>query len=271
MMHNQPQESIWGSINTCVEIALNIYMIIAKDEHGGEHTGIMAHKDANLSSKAAEMAVKDGDWLCFDENTKDIPMYEVLQQRIALCKKIEEAAVKEMEEIKRVGHLNMAAYFGECPAPETSQNGEAKEPQKIRNGVFFIPTDEGQQLAVHESIAENYMTPLGISFGNQSGEYLYYSPQSSAVALNELKSVFNEVEGLIISPESLNATLHRNFPEYTQAFNGFVMEEEQIPETDAPVGLFLSMQLEAEKEKECEEIQEAEQDYGEQVDYGLEL
>lgn len=146
-----------------------------------------------------------------------------------------------------------------------------KSRSKVRNGVFFIQADEGMQLAVHESIAENYMTPLGISFGNQSGEYLYYSPQSSAVVLNELKSVFNEVERLIISPESLNATLHRNFSEYTQAFNGFVTEEEQIPETDAPVGLFLSMQLEAEKEKECEEFPEAEQEYGEQVDYGLEF
>ena len=49
-MHQPPQgESIWGTINTCTEIALNIYMIIAKDANGTEHTGVMAKKPANKS------------------------------------------------------------------------------------------------------------------------------------------------------------------------------------------------------------------------------
>ena len=39
-MNQPPQgESIWGTINTCTEIALNIYMIIARDADGIEHTG----------------------------------------------------------------------------------------------------------------------------------------------------------------------------------------------------------------------------------------
>ena len=34
-MHQPPQgESIWGTINTCVEIALNVYMIVAVDGQG---------------------------------------------------------------------------------------------------------------------------------------------------------------------------------------------------------------------------------------------
>ena len=45
-MNQPPQgESIWGTINTCTEIALNIYMIIARDADGIEHTGIMARKE----------------------------------------------------------------------------------------------------------------------------------------------------------------------------------------------------------------------------------
>ena len=41
-MHQQPQgQSIWGTINTCIEIALDVYAIIAKDRDGNEQQGIM--------------------------------------------------------------------------------------------------------------------------------------------------------------------------------------------------------------------------------------
>lgn len=64
-MHHQPSgESIWGNINTCMEIALDIYMIIAEDENGIEHHGVMARKsttEKNLSPKAISMAEQDGE------------------------------------------------------------------------------------------------------------------------------------------------------------------------------------------------------------------
>lgn len=73
-MHQPPQgESIWGTINTCVEIALNVYMIVAVDGQGIEREGVMVRKDAvkdTLSEKAADMGKEDGDWLCFDEDKK---------------------------------------------------------------------------------------------------------------------------------------------------------------------------------------------------------
>lgn len=80
-MHQPPQgESIWGNINTAIEIALDIYMILATDENGIEHSGVMARKSTagkNLSPEAVAMAEQDTeslcdtDWLCYDENTKD--------------------------------------------------------------------------------------------------------------------------------------------------------------------------------------------------------
>ena len=120
-MHQPPQgESIWGTINTCTEIALNIYMIIAKDANGTEHTGVMAKKETaekNLSPKAVSMAEQDGDWLCYDENMKDIPMYEILQRKMAACKRAETAIMQQMEDIKRDGKVSLSDYFGECRLP----------------------------------------------------------------------------------------------------------------------------------------------------------
>ena len=39
-MHQQPQgQSIWGTINTCIEIALDVYAIIAKDRDTPNQSG----------------------------------------------------------------------------------------------------------------------------------------------------------------------------------------------------------------------------------------
>lgn len=273
-MHQQPQgESIWGNINTCIEIALDIYLIMAKDHEGIEHTGIMAKKSTaenHLSKKAVEMGKEDGDWLCYDENLKDIPLYEVLQRRVAACKQVEAAAIKEMEEIKRGGKLSLTDYFGECNAPQESQYGTLTSLNEIRNGIYFTQDHEERQFAVHESIADSYLSPIAAEFGRRCGEYLFYDLETSAVALNELKNVFEEVRGVIISEESLNATLSQRFHAYTNSYNSIMPETYKIPEEkEAPAALFLSTQLALEESK-TEQNHEQEERYDEVEDYGFE-
>lgn len=278
-MSHQPQgDSIWGNINTCVEIALDIYKIFATDENGIEHTGIMAKKNTavkNLSPKAVSMAEQDGDWLCYDENTKDIPMYEVLQRRVAACKRLETAALKEMAEIKRDGKLSLSDYFGDCNPPTESQQGMINNMLKVRNGLYFTQDGKGLQFAVHEAIADNYMSPIATEFGQRNGDYIFYDPATSAVALNELKNVFDEANGLIVSEDSLYATLNKNFPAYTSVYNEIMHEKYQIPEIDAPVNLFLAVQLENAKQSEQQnDTQEqaatqepVEEDFNEDADF----
>lgn len=213
-MHQSPQgESIWGNINTCMEIALDIYMIIADGENGVKRTGIMAHKDSvgkAISKKAASMAEPNGDWLCFDEDTKDIPMYEVLQQRVAMCRRMEGNAMRQMEEIKRDGKLTLTDYFGECNPPTESKDGPLLDMIKIRNGIFFTSDKENFCFAVHKSIADNYMSPMTAAFASQHGEYLFYDTTTAAIPLNELKNIFDECEALIVSEDSLYATINQH-------------------------------------------------------------
>ena len=280
-MHQPPQgESIWGTINTCVEIALNVYMIVAVDGQGIEREGVMVRKNAvkdTLSEKAAGMGREDGDWLCFDEDRKDIPIYEVLQRRMALCRKMEAVVMKQMEEIRRDGKLSLTDYFGECAPPVETPAGKVDDMLHVRNGIYMTQDGEGMKFAVHEAVADNFMSPMAAECGNRQGDYLFYDTASSAVMLSELKNVFDEVAALVISEDSLYATLNRKFPAYKQLYNACVPKEEQIPEADAPAELFLAVQLEAARDREEPESrseeeerpEEMEEEFGEQIDYDI--
>lgn len=282
-MHQPPQgESIWGNINTAMEIALDVYAIVAKDKNGIERTGIMVGKetaDKNLSAKAAAMAEQDGDWLCYDEDTKDVPMYEILQRRVAACRKMEAAALREMEEIKRDDRTSLSDYFGECAPPAQTQHGAVVDTLKVRNGIYFTQDSQEMQLAIHEAIADNYMSPIAGEFGRKQGEYLLYDMETCAIPLGELKNVFEETERLVISEESLYATLNQHFRGYVAAYNGILPEEYKIPEQSAaPADLFLAMQLESAMKSEQaataegEQIshsQSAEPDFNEESDFEI--
>lgn len=274
-MHQQPHgESIWGTINSCVEIALDIYMIIAKDANGIEHSGIMARKDTaekNLSPKAVSMAEQDGGWLCYDENTKDIPVYEVLQRKMAACKRAEAAIMQQIEEIRRDGKVSLSDYFGECRPPVETPHGEAVDLLPIRNGIYFTQDNHEMLFAVHEAVADNYMSPAAAEFGQRHGEYLYYDLMASAIPISELKNVFTETEALVMSEDSLYATLNHRFQAYVSQYNHCMPEESRIPKADAPEGLFLSVQLEAAKEFAEETGQEIplEPDFNEETGFEI--
>lgn len=255
---NQPTgESIWGNINTAFEIALNIYVIVARDENGLEHEGIMVPKSKAkevLSEKAMSMAEQDGDWLCYGEDTKDIPTYEMLQRRVAVCKRMETKAMDMMTEIRRDGKLRLTDYFGECAPPK--QASSTDQLQSVRNGIYLVHSGGEDYFAVHESVADNFMSDMSEAFGRRDGEYIYYDLTTAAIPLFELRQIYEEVDNLIVSEDSLLATLNTNFKSYISYYNELVQEEAKIPPVEAPTGLFLQKQLD--KEAQEPEIQSRE-------------
>ena len=97
---------------------------------------------------------------------------------------------------------------------------------------------------------------------------------TSAIPLYELKNIFEEVNSLIISEESLYSTLNQKFPMYTNRYNMLYskdLQEERIPEKNGPIDLFLEVQLgEGEKEAEIELWKgEYEQDFNEEADFEI--
>lgn len=73
----QPQgDSVWGVINTCIEIALNLYYIYA--EHG---EGLVINKeDAEelLPKEVVELGIEEGDHLYYEKGKTLDTIYEEL-------------------------------------------------------------------------------------------------------------------------------------------------------------------------------------------------
>ena len=277
-MNHPSGESIWGNINTALEIALNVYVIVATDENGIEREGIMVPKDKSkeiLSDKAISMAEQDGDWLCYGEDIKDIPMYEMLQRRVAACKRMESKAVEMMEEIRRDGKLRLTDYFGEC-APPAQQGKDSTAPVQVRNGIYFVQSGGQDFFAVHEAVADNFMSDMAVAFGNRQGEYLLYDLTTAAVPLFELRQLYEEVDDLIVSEDSLLSTLNTNFKTYVLYYNELIQEEAKIQPVSAPVSLFLQKHLdrsanEPEPSDFKEDAAKESHDHGEEAeDFGYE-
>jgi hypothetical protein len=277
-MNHPSGESIWGNINTALEIALNIYVIVATDENGIEREGIMVTKDKAkevLSDKAISMAEQDGDWLCYGEDIKDVPMYEMLQRRVVACKRMEAKAVEMMEEIRRDGKLRLTDYFGEC-APPAQQEKDRTPPVPVRNGIYFVQSGGQDFFAVHEAVADNFMSDMAVAFGNRQGEYLLYDLTTAAVPLFELRQLYEEVSDMIVSEDSLLSTLNTNFKTYVLYYNELIQEEAKIPPVNAPASLFLQTQLdrsanEPERTDFEEDAAKEYHDHGEEAeDFGYE-
>lgn len=179
--------------------------------------------------------------------------------------------MQQIEEIRRDGKVALSDYFGECRPPVETPHGEAVDLLPIRNGIYFTQDNHEMLFAVHETVADNYMSPAAAEFGQRHGEYLYYDLMASAIPISELKNVFTEAEALVMSEDSLYATLNHRFQAYVSQYNHCMPEESRIPEADAPEGLFLSVQLEAAKES-AEETGQAiplEPDFNEETGFEI--
>ena len=198
--------------------------------------------------------------------------HEMLQKRLVMIKKMELAATEQMEAVRKGGQAAALARFQDIEPP-----GDREENKKrIWNGIYILNGEE-QKIAVHERIAEAFLTPYACEFGRRENGYFYYTLQSAALPLYELKGVVPECQEMIVSEESLYATICTHYPAYRERYNALVAQEQQIPQIDAPANLFLQEQLdrgqtEADEETVHEEAfaEEADEDeYGEQVDYGF--
>lgn len=267
----QPQGgSIWGNINLCIEIALNIYYIY------GEHGEVIAipkeHAKENFSDKTVEAGKESEGCLYYPKGeTMDMPLYEMMQKRAAMARKMELAAAGQMEAIQEKGQEAALALFTDMESPEHTEGSI----RQIREGIY-LRSGEDAELLVHERVAEHFLSPYACEFGGRENGFFHYTLQSAAIPLYELKGIFPECREIIVSEESLCATLCTHYPAYREEYNAIALKDEQIPQIIAPVNLFLQEQLDRKQTEEAEEslqeealAEEEEDEYGEQVDYGF--
>ena len=77
-------------------------------------------------------------------------MYEMLQRRVAACKRMEAKAIEMMQEIKRDGSLRLTDYFGECAPPVASDKNNPEQLNRVRNGIYLVHSEGEDYFAVHE-------------------------------------------------------------------------------------------------------------------------
>lgn len=269
----QPQgDSIWGNINLCIEIALNIYYLCGEKGEGIVIPKEQAVKDFSPETVAAG---KELDGYLYYPKGEEMEMFrhEMLQKRLDMIKKMKLTATEQMEAVRKGGQTAALARFQDIESPENREENE----KRIWNGIYILDGKE-PQIAVHERIAESFLTPYACEFGKWENGYFYYTLQSAALPLYELKGVIPECQEMIVSEESLYATICTHYPAYRERYNALVAQEQQIPQISAPANMFLQEQLDrgqtgaAEENAHEEAIVEEETDediYGEQVDYGI--
>ena len=278
----QPQgESIWGNINLCIEIALDIYFMIGEN---GEGIVVPKERAEEVFSEKTVEAGKEADGCLYypKGDTMEMPLYEMMQKRAALARKMEIAAAKQMEQIRGNGSGAADSLFAKIAPPAETEYVICC----ARDGIYLTGGNE-MQLLVAEQLAEHFLTPYACEFARNENGYYHFPLQAGAIALHELQTVFPECKEWIISEESLNATICQCYPTYRTDYNAIVSEQEQIPDVKAPINLFLQEQLDQEKSQmqnteQEEKLQEFEEnmtqeesqgyeeddEYGEQIEFG---
>ena len=266
-MRQSQGESIWGNINLSIEIALNVYQIYADN---GKGIMVKANDKHNLSESTLEKGVKDSEGnVYFDEETQKYPMLEILQNREIQTKAALAAIEQQRQELlngKSITDFDLNDFIGKHDPPENVK-------EEVRNGIYFTLDNDEVGFAVHEAVVSNTMSTFATDFAIKDGEYFHFDMAHSAIPIVELKETFPEVEALVISEDSLYATLNENFPYYVKQYNEACTEERQMPNVTSATNLFLAMQLKGEREQPnvgADELDYAHDDYGEEVDFAFE-
>ena len=234
-----PHDSIWGSINTCVEIGIEIYQLLGKS---GDGIAIPTDKAKELLSKKAlaQGTEKDG-FIYFESPNKSmVAAYELIKNN----KITDKGFIDEIGGLKSIeadGPLIAPEYFGEFALPAIYENESLEQ---IANGVLLISDANCAFLAVHKTLANYELSLIAEEFGRKKDDdYLYYDTTTAAIPLFELSQTNEVVKDIVISDESLRATLCNNFNTYVTVYNSEFAKDKPIENADAPTCMFLQKQL----------------------------
>jgi len=245
---DRPNASIWGAILSCTEVGLNIFQIVSEKK-----TGIMipAEDAVNILSEETVASGETADgYVHFAENSAAAvaAKYELVRDGHIT----DPVALDHFGRPKRLeaeARLFLPDRFGELPDLKRipSIYGEMKEQTPIDNGIFFFQGEADSGIAVHDVLAEHFMSDYArIKHNYRKDDYRYYElNNTAAIAVFELSSTHPKVLDMITSWESLMHTLATEFPDYASYWNNYVDYDAMIADTPAPGFMFLQQHLDA--------------------------
>ena len=243
-MDDRPSASIWGTILSCFEIALNVYQVVAVK---GEGLMIPNDKAEELLGEKAlfQGKAKDG-FVHFDKGSpgETAAAYELIKDGHITDPEVI-AQYGTPEEIEADGRFLNPDYFGGLPEPDETPWGTIATKTPIDNGVYFLSTGGRSGIAVHKTVSEYCMSEHAHSEDRPpKGDYYFYDLNGdAAIAVFELSFVRPKVLELITSWESLMQTLAAEFPDYTDHWNHQAGQDAMICDRPAPLFMFLQQQL----------------------------
>lgn len=243
-MDDRPSVSIWGTILSCVEIALNVYQIVAVN---GAGLMIPSNKaEELLGGKALFQGKAQDGYLHFEKDSlgEQAAAYELIKNGHVTDPEIIEK-YGTPEDIEADGKFLNPEYFGGLPEPEETPWGTLTIKTPIDNGVFFLSADSRSGIAVHKTVAEYCLSDYSRdeNCGEKGGYYFYDLNKDAAIAMFELSASHPKVLDLITSWESLMHTLATEFSGYTDYWNSQASHDTMIYDVPAPSFMFLQRHL----------------------------
>ncbi|MDR2559195.1 MAG: hypothetical protein LBC86_06600 [Oscillospiraceae bacterium] len=259
-MHTPPNGSIWGNINSCIEIGLEIYQLCCKDENGAEKKGIAipAEKAKSLlSEKALAYGVEEDGFIYFENSDKLLaPLFELLKST-AITDKGYIDSIGGIKGVEAQGKKRLPEYFGEIP--ETPSDVPLSPEPPIQMEVTKLPLPEvgetinellngvsilnGEDVYVHKEYIRGNLSEAGLKLGKSNGDYIVFTGTLAAIPLFELAKTNEAVKNVIVSEESLRATLCEDYPEYIKNYNKSALPCAKINNADAPPNMFMQKHL----------------------------
>jgi len=259
-MHTPPNGSIWGSINSCIEIGLEIYQLCCKDESGGEKKGIAIPVDkakSILSGKALAYGVEKDGFIYFKNSDKLLaPLFELLKSA-SITDKGYIDRIGDIKGVEAQGKKRLPEFFGEfielpsdVPLPpeplvtqeqrETIECEEKKTAKELVKGLWLV---DGNGFRVNKAYAHDNLSQAAIELAEDGDTYIYYENSFAAIPLFELSKKEEAVKNVIVSEESLRATLCSDFPEYVKEYNKSALPGAKINNADVPLNMFMQKHL----------------------------
>jgi hypothetical protein len=229
-----PVDSVWGSINTCLEIGLEIYQLYCECCVSGEKKcGITLPADkANeiLSEKALSQGVEQDGFIYFESPNRFLaPLFELLKSA-----KINDQdfinSVGGIDGVEQSGRAANPEYFGSLPLPDYDIPFDANSYVKsnrneviineIRSGLSIVKNDELRfVISVHKTLAERDLTAEALRYSHQEDDFYIFAPCSCAIALHELSIKYPEINEAIRHRESMVQTIITEYPNYAEYWN----------------------------------------------------
>ena len=143
-----------------------------------------------------------------------------------------------------------------------AETGEKKaaakgtEVERLTNGAILVSNENEILIAIDKTEAKELLSEEAIKLAHTKGWFLCFPGALTTIPLYELSRNNAEIRDLIVSEESLRATLCGNFPEYVKTHNMNNPIENHIKDADAPLNLFLQKHLDNAAGKTRSEIAE---------------